>query len=169
MDATKDHEWFGLHDFEDPVLARDVITSILSMEFDALLVDLSDDSVVAGGMPAPPDGELVPLEPIEITPQIGGFVSRLDPTQVSKPDPRLREQFEARRLSLEGGPWRLMVSEDSRDQLQPLLHTIIEEQQQFDLQHERQKLTQLRFLRYCFLIVLVSVALFALLRVLGII
>ena len=52
MDATNEHEWVGLHDFEDPALARDVITSILSMEFDALLVDLSNDSVVAGGTPS---------------------------------------------------------------------------------------------------------------------
>lgn len=169
MDATEDHDWVGLHDFEDPALARDVITSILSMEFDALLVDLSNDSVVAGGTLSPPSEDQPPLEPIEISTQIGGFASRLDPTQVSKPDPRLREQFEARRLSLEGGPWRLMVPEDSHAQLEPLLHTIIEEQQQFDRRHERQKLTQLRFLRYCVLIVLVSVALFALLRILGII
>ena len=169
MDATKDHEWVGLHDFEDPALARDVITSILSMEFDALLVDLSNDSVVAGGPSSPPSDDQPPLEPIEIAAPLGGFASRLDPTQVSKPDPRLREQFEARRLSLEGGPWRLMVSEDSRAQLQPLQHTIIEEQQHFDRQHERMKLTQTRFLRYCFLVVLVSVGLFALLRLLGII
>ena len=79
MDATNEHEWVGLHDFEDPALARDVITSILSMEFDALLVDLSNDSVVAGGTPSPPSDDQPPLQPIEIATPLGGFASRLDP------------------------------------------------------------------------------------------
>ena len=168
MDAPGNQDWIALHEFDDPSLARDVVTVILSMEFDVVLLDLSDGRVVAGGVDSENDGAEDPERPVVLGTHIGGLVSRMDPTQISQADPEAQEQFEAGRQPLEGGPWRLLVPPDSHAELESVLPTIIEEQVEFDVQHEETRRTELRFTRYMFLGLFLLFLLFVLLRIIGV-
>jgi len=54
MESTRRdvHDWPELHRFEDQQLAYDMTTAIMSMEFQAALIDLGNGEIVAGIRPS---------------------------------------------------------------------------------------------------------------------
>ncbi|MEE2681140.1 MAG: hypothetical protein VX641_02085 [Planctomycetota bacterium] len=162
MSPSSKSEWVVLRDFDDPVLAGDVITSILAMEFDAVLVDLASSSVVAGNASDEPAGDEPIDRPFHIQPSLGDY----DPVlgAVGHEAHVLPEgDRENRTWSAEdGGPWRLMIPADLHGELAPLLDVIIEEQQKFNADHHDLQRTQARIRRFVLGVVLVFLAILAL-------
>lgn len=168
MAPSSKTEWVALRDFDDPVLAGDVVTSILAMEFDAVLVDLSSNTVVAGTSDAGPAGEEGPARPFQIKSSLGDYDPVLGAVGLEA-HVRREDDGEDRAWSSEdGGPWRLMVPADLHAELDPLLHVIIEEQAKFNSDHRDLQRSQARIGRFVLAVILIFVAILAL-RFIGII
>ena len=162
MAPSSNIEWVALRDFDDPVLAGDVVTSILAMEFDAVLVDLSSNTVVAGTSDSEPAGEEGPARPFQIKSSLGDYDPVLGAVG-TEAHVLPRGDDEGRTWSSEdGGPWRLLVPSDLHGELEPLLHVIIEEQAKFNSDHRDLQRTQARIGRFVLAVILIFVAILAL-------
>ena len=149
MGDPPNHEWVTLREFDDPRLAGDVITSILSMEFEAILVDLADNSIVAGSPEVEPSSGELTDRPLELRPKLPVYdaVLGLGPPTHSMPPPGRSEEHSWGH-ERDGGPWRLMVPPDIHGELEPILQAIIDEQQKFDADHDQRRRVELRIMRY---------------------
>ena len=162
MGPSMHDDWVTLRDFDDPVLAGDVITAILSMDFDAVLVNLANNSIVAGMIGSDSAPEESVSRPFELKSNLGGYdpvLGLVHPAEGSATDD---EKDDLRWDAETGGPWRLMVPADMHDELDPILHVIIEEQKKFDSDHDDLQRTQLRISRYILLVVLLFILILAL-------
>ena len=167
MSPSTNHEWVTLRDFDDPVLAGDVITSILSMEFEAILVDLSSNSIVAGGTGVEsatddPATDEPAAKPFELRSSLGGYDPVLGMVLPFEQSPTADVDGGVRWDSESGGPWRLMVPNDLHEELEPIIHVIIDEQKKFDADHDELKRNQIRISRFILTLIMLFVLILAL-------
>lgn len=168
MEEPPQPDWSMLHEFSDPIEARDVITTILSMDFDALLIDTSSDRIVAGSTledPSAPEGA---EQPIELQPRLNLRDPSMPVPVPRSQAPRIPDAGESRRLELGDGPWQVLVPPDAREELAPLLEAILAEQSEFDARHEELRRSETTLMRYALLTLLVLFGCFLLLRLVGV-
>lgn len=123
-------DWCELHHFEDGEAAHDITTAVLSMEYEASLVDCSTDTIVSGvGSELDPNSAQAQapfvLKASESTAfgSMPGFGSSHMPIETDEDSKERRTQ---------GGPWRLMVRTSDHDELAEVLETLLEEWREFE-------------------------------------
>ena len=169
-------DWVELWRFEDGRLAHDVTTAVLAMEFEAMLVDLSTDSILLGvgshadeGSPQAsgpfvlnPSGRL-PLNPGALIGH-GGIEPNQDYVSTES-----RDDTERRRT--QGGPWSLLVRSGSCDDLELVIEELVEEQLAFEAKVVRKAEDRRRFnltIGSVVVVLLLGYLAFLLLRFMGI-
>ena len=168
MEDTPHRDWFLLHEFSNPAEAMNVVTTILSMEFDAILVDAGSDSIVAGSRSAPAEPDDDPQQPIELQPRLNLRDPSMPGPLSPSPSPHPPGEGESRHLDLGQGPWRVLVPSEDHEELDSLLEAIITEQSAFDARHEELRRSETTLMRYCLLGLFLLFGCFVLLRLLGI-
>ena len=162
MAPSSNIEWVALRDFDDPVLAGDVVTSILAMEFDAVLVDLSSNTVVAGGSDGATAEDEGPARPFQVRSRLGDFDPVLGAVGTEAHVIPQGDDEDRAWSSEDGGPWRLLVPADLHSELDPILHVIIEEQAKFNSDHRDLQRSQARIGRFVLAVILICVAILVL-------
>ena len=168
MEDTPHKDWFLLHEFSNPAEAMNVVTTILSMEFDAILVDAGSGSIVAGSRSPSGEPDDDPQQPIELQPRLNfRDPSMPGPLPASQSSHRPAE-CGSRHLDLGQGPWRVLVPLEDHEELDSLLEAIITEQSAFDARHEELRRSETTLMRYCLLGLFLLFGCFVLLRLLGV-
>ena len=162
MSPSANPEWVSLREFDDPILARDVVTAILSMEFDAILVDLSHNTIVAGASDFDPASDESLAKPLELKSNLAGY----DPVLgIALPVNDAAKETEPEIFQWDSeskGPWQLMVPRELHEELDSILHVIIEEQKKFDSDHMETQRTKLLIGRFIVILILIFVVILAL-------
>lgn len=154
-DRVNPTSWPELRRVEDGELAHDLVAAILSMEFEASLVDLSDGSIVTGvGCEVDPEAQA----PIVLHVKSGYSGRHGTPAHM-----RTEPASESRARRTAGGPWSLRVPEDQLAELHEVLDELIEERNQFEMRVERNRSSNTNILRG---VLIVGVAVFVIMYVL---
>ncbi len=130
-------DWVELRRFEDGRLAHDVTTSVLAMEFEAMLVDLSTNTILLGVGSHVDDGSpqasspfvlnssgRLPMNPANLIGQ-GGMEPNQDYVSTESRD-------DADRRRTQGGPWSLLVEPGSCEDLEMVIEELVDEQVAFE-------------------------------------
>ena len=134
-------EWSELALFDDGEVAHDITTAVLAMEYEASLIDLSDESIVAGfGSDLDPDspqaqGPFV-LAPKGRVPRGGALSFRgVGSSQYETTE----SESESLKRRTTGGPWSLRVPASASDELSEILDTLLDERHAFESQIQNQR------------------------------
>ncbi len=112
-------DWVPLRRFDQSGIAHDVTTALLAMEYEASLLDLSDQTLVAGVGSRGATDEVE--EDLDGSP--GSWQHSSLTGESGLDSPRAQEG---------GGPWELLVPAEFVAELEEVLDTLIEEQLEFE-------------------------------------
>ena len=136
-------EWTDLRVFEDGPLAHDIATAILAMEYDCLLLDMTEGRSILGiGSDVDPDSPQA-HPPLKLIPGSDLSVgAAFEPTESPMDSDRRRTT---------GGPWVLRVPADQHAELSDVLDAIIEERDTFEVRVKTRSTFRVRILQGAFL------------------
>ena len=131
MESEPIADWVPLRRFDQSGIANDVTTALLAMEYEASLLDLSDQTLVAGvgsrGVTDEVGEDLDGSTPDQHTNHLDGSPGSWQHASFTG-----ESGVDSSRHRDGGGPWDLLVPAESAAELEEVLDTLIEEQLEFE-------------------------------------